>query len=128
VARASGSAVLCKRVRGDDTNSASSSKHSPLGSPRGKPHFTSRCVPSAAELCEWCQRELTSCSPSVMPLSLDPVIEDSFDLKTSVTTEQVPLRRARRAMPHVQAGRVVRGPTSQGQSARFPLVARDAWP
>jgi uncharacterized protein YbjQ (UPF0145 family) len=43
VARASGSAVLCKRVlHEDDTSSAASSKHSPLSSPRTKPYSGSR--------------------------------------------------------------------------------------
>ncbi len=48
VARASGSAVVCKRVQhDDDTSSNPSSKHSPLGSPRTKPHVGSRCCAPA---------------------------------------------------------------------------------
>ena len=47
VARASGSAVVCKRVQhDDDTSSNPSSKHSPLGSPRTKPRAGSRCTVS----------------------------------------------------------------------------------
>jgi hypothetical protein len=53
----------------DDSSSASSSRHSPLGSPRSKPH---------------------NASPSLLPLTLlEPIVEDTMDLKTSVTTEQV---------------------------------------
>lgn len=48
VARASGSAVLCKRVQHeDDTNSSVSSKPSPQGSPRSKPYNGNRCVSRA---------------------------------------------------------------------------------
>ena len=70
VARASGSAVMCKRVRLDDTNSQASSKHSPLSSPRTKPHAAT--------------------SPALLPLTLEPIVEDAqpFELNTKVTSEQ----------------------------------------
>jgi hypothetical protein len=52
----------------EDSSSSASSRQSPLGSPRTKPH---------------------AASPSLLPVTLEPIVEDAIDLKTSFTTEQV---------------------------------------
>ena len=130
VARASGSAVFCKVRRlparsffrnrnarfehntsrcvpqvvmhEDDSSSASSSRHSPLGSPRSKPH---------------------NASPSLLPLTLlEPIVEDTMDLKTSVTTEQVqppPPAAFRLTSPHVTSRHLIIQP--------FNLPLRASW-